>query len=135
IERSEGSGSFAAITSVNAPGTATTIAYIDQNLKASTAYRYRVIAIANGLSSSPSSEASVTTLAVTTTGPGVADITGDITTSRTLRADTTYTLKGFIHVTNGATMTILPGTVIKGDFSILGSSLIVTRGAKIKAVG
>lgn len=66
---------------------------------------------------------------------GASDITLDITTSRTLYAETTYTLKGFIHVTNGATLTILPGTTIKGDFSILGSSLIVTRGAKIKAVG
>jgi hypothetical protein len=52
-----------------------------------------------------------------------------------LFADTTYTLKGFIHVVNGATLTIQPGTTIKGDFNTLGSSLWILRGAKIQAVG
>lgn len=66
---------------------------------------------------------------------GAADITTDITTSRTLYAETTYTLKGFIHVANGATLTIRPGTVIRGDFNTLGSSLFILRGAKIQAVG
>ena len=47
-------------------------------------------------------------------------------------ADTAYTLKGFIHVTNGATLTIQPGTKIKGDFNTLGSSLFIMRGAKIR---
>ena len=50
-------------------------------------------------------------------------------------ADTVYTLKGFIHVTNGATLTIQPGTKIQGDFNTLGSSLFIMRGAKINAVG
>ena len=67
--------------------------------------------------------------------PGAADITQDITTSRTLFAETTYTLKGFIHVANGATLTIQPGTVIQGDFNTLGSSLFILRGAKIQAAG
>lgn len=67
--------------------------------------------------------------------PGAADITQDITASRTLYSDTTYTLKGFIHVTNGATLTIQPGTKILGDFATLGSSLFIMRGAKIQAVG
>lgn len=67
--------------------------------------------------------------------PGAADITLDITSNRTLYADTTYTLKGFIHVLNGATLTIQPGTTILGDYATLGSSLFVMRGAKIQAVG
>jgi len=66
---------------------------------------------------------------------GAADITLDITTSRTLYADTVYTLKGFIHVTNQATLTIQPGTRILGDYNTLGSSLFIMRGAKIQAVG
>ncbi|HMC55085.1 MAG TPA: hypothetical protein VKH19_07955 [Gemmatimonadaceae bacterium] len=66
---------------------------------------------------------------------GAADISQDITASRTLYAETTYTLKGFIHVANGATLTIQPGTTIQGDFNTLGSSLFVLRGAKIQAVG
>ena len=67
--------------------------------------------------------------------PGAADIALDITSSRTLYSDTTYTLKGFVHVTNGATLTIQPGTKIVGDFATLGSSLFIMRGAKIQAVG
>lgn len=67
--------------------------------------------------------------------PGVAELTTDITTSRTLYAETTYTIKGFVHVANGATLTIQPGTLIKGDYNTLGSSLFVLRGAKIIAQG
>ena len=67
--------------------------------------------------------------------PGVADISQDITANRTLYADTTYTLKGFIHVLNGATLTIQPGTTILGDYATLGSSLFIMRGAKIQAIG
>src|SRR5215510_4126623 len=63
------------------------------------------------------------------------DICTDITADRTLSADTTYTLKGFIHVTNGATLTIPAGTTIKGGFEIVGSSLFIMRGAKIIANG
>ncbi len=67
--------------------------------------------------------------------PGVAELTTDITTNRTLYAETTYTLKGFVHVANGATLTIQPGTVIQGDYNTLGSSLFILRGAKIVAQG
>src|SRR4029079_10082168 len=55
--------------------------------------------------------------------------------SRTLYADTVYTLKGFIHVANGATLTIQPGTKILGDYNTLASSLFIMRGAKIDAQG
>ncbi|MEK0431103.1 MAG: hypothetical protein RL139_907 [Gemmatimonadota bacterium] len=67
--------------------------------------------------------------------PGAAVISSDIAISRTLYKDTTYTLSGFVKVINGATLTIQPGTVIKGDYNIVGSSLFITRGAKIQAVG
>ena len=67
--------------------------------------------------------------------PGAADIAANITTNRTLYKDTLYTLKGFIQVTNGAVLTIQPGTVIQGDFATVGSSLFITRGARIEAVG
>lgn len=66
---------------------------------------------------------------------GTADITTDITSNRRLYADTVYTLKGFIHVTSGATLTIDAGTTIKGDFNTIGSSLFVLRGAQIVARG
>ncbi len=75
---------------------------------------------------------------VTTTGPiapGAAVIASNITSDRTLFKDTTYTLQGFVQVTNGATLTIQPGTVIQGDFATVGSSLLITRGARIVANG
>jgi len=66
---------------------------------------------------------------------GSAMITADITADRLFRAETTYTLSGFIKVANGATLTIEPGTKIVGDFDVPGSSLFVLRGAKIMAIG
>jgi hypothetical protein len=90
-----------------------------------------VTAIKSG-ARTPSAETSTTTL---TFGNATATISTDITSSRTLYADTAYTLSGFIHVANGATLTIQPGTTIKGDYNTLGSMLMVLRGAKIQAVG
>lgn len=66
---------------------------------------------------------------------GAAVISADITANRTLSADTLYTLRGFIHVANGATLTIPAGTVIQGDFNTVGSSLFIMRGARIVANG
>ncbi|MBA3579069.1 MAG: hypothetical protein H0W42_03690 [Gemmatimonadaceae bacterium] len=64
-----------------------------------------------------------------------AVISSDITTNRTLDSDTTYTLSGFIHVANGATLTIEAGTKIVGKFDVPGSSLFILPGARINAVG
>ena len=61
-------------------------------------------------------------------------LTGDISTNTTLYANKKYTLKGFVYVTNQATLTIEPGTVIMGDKATKGT-LIITRGAKIMAEG
>ena len=68
-------------------------------------------------------------------GPAIATISADITTNRTLYADTLYTLSGFIRVANGATLTIQPGTTIVGNFDVLGSALFILRGARIDAQG
>ncbi len=61
-------------------------------------------------------------------------VSGDITSNTTWTKNNTYLLSGFVYVTNGAVLTIEPGTVIKGDKNTKGS-LIVTRGAKINASG
>ena len=135
LERAEGaSGSFAQIQSISAPSAISILIATDANLKASTLYRYRVRAVANNLASDPSAEASATTQ-ISPALIGTADITTDITASRTFFPETTYTLKGFIHVTNGATLTIRPGTKILGDFNTPGSSLFIMRGARIDAQG
>ncbi|ACU03053.1 MULTISPECIES: hypothetical protein [Pedobacter] len=65
---------------------------------------------------------------------GTVEVSGDITTSTTWSADKIYLLKGNVFVTNNATLTIEPGTIIKGDKGTKGA-LIITRGAKIMAVG
>jgi hypothetical protein len=133
IERAEGTaGAFSLVTTVTAPPTSAPVTYTDANLKPNTVYRYHVIAIRGGQRSVASGEATVTTLNF---GNAAATINADILASRTLYADTAYTLSGFIHVANGATLTIQPGTIIKGDFNVLGSSLLILKGAKINAVG
>src|SRR3990167_1903306 len=67
--------------------------------------------------------------------PGVGTLTGNITVSRTLYKDTTYTLSGFVKVQSGATLTIQAGTRILGDTTVPGSSLWILRGARIDAQG
>ncbi len=125
VERAPGTGgSFAQV------GTPTDPTFDDTGLTGNTAYRYRVSVVTSTGTSDPSSEASVTT-----SGAATQVISADITSDRTLFADTVYTLSGFIHVANGATLTIQPGTTILGDFNTLGSSLFILRGAKIQAVG
>jgi len=135
IERATGAsgGTFAPVGTQQAPATVGTVTFTDQGLALNTTYRYRVIALRGSQSSAPSGEATATTGAAGSGGN--VDVTQDITANTTWTADKTYTLKGFIHVANGATLTIQPGTKIMGDFNTLGSSLFILRGAKINAVG
>jgi hypothetical protein len=133
LERADGAtGTFASVTTINAPNTDGTVTYDDTGLSPQTQYRYRVKATRGNTSSSYTSEQTVTTNAL---GAFTRTVTSDITTSTTWDSDTTYVLSGFIHVANGATLTIEAGTTIKGDFNTVGSSLFVLRGAKIMAIG
>ena len=52
----------------------------------------------------------------------------------TLVKKNTYLLNGVVYVTNNATLTIEPGTVIRGDFTSCGT-LVITKGSKIQANG
>lgn len=135
IERAEGAtgGTFAQVGTVQAPATPGAVTYTDNGLKLNTTYQYRVFAVRGAKTSEASSVFTATTQAAGTGGN--VDVTQDITASTTWTNDKTYTLKGFIHVANGATLTIQPGTKIMGDFNTLGSSLFILRGAKINAVG
>jgi hypothetical protein len=71
---------------------------------------------------------------IVTPTSNVVEVSGDISSNTTWSADKIYLLKGFVYVTNNATLTIQPGTIIKGD-KISKGSLIITRGAKISAIG
>lgn len=65
---------------------------------------------------------------------GTETITGSISSNTTWKTGNKYVLSGFVYVDKGATLTIEPGTIIKGD-KITKGSLIVQPGAKIIAVG
>jgi len=64
-------------------------------------------------------------------------VTSSITTNTTWDAGHIWVLTGYIYVESGATLTIEPGTVIYGNDPTLFSkgALVITRGAKIMAVG
>ncbi|MRS63687.1 T9SS C-terminal target domain-containing protein [Larkinella terrae] len=67
--------------------------------------------------------------------PGsVTEVSGNITTNTTWAAKNQYLLKGFVYVQPGVTLTIEPGTVIKGDQASK-ASLFILPGAKIIADG
>jgi hypothetical protein len=59
---------------------------------------------------------------------------GRIKENRTLKANFTYKLRGLVYVTDGAVLTIEPGTKIVGETGQKGG-LIITRNAKIIADG
>lgn len=59
---------------------------------------------------------------------------GRIIENRTLKKDYVYKLRGLVYVTNGAVLTIEPGTKIVGERGRNGG-LIITRSAKIVAEG
>ncbi len=61
-------------------------------------------------------------------------VSGDIKTNTTWSANKIYQLKGYVYVTDGATLTIEPGTIIKGDKATK-ATLVITRGSKISAIG
>lgn len=64
-------------------------------------------------------------------------VIGDITTNSVWQAHNTYELVGRVIVQAGATLTIEPGTIIKGapGTGAAASALIVAQGARIHAVG
>ena len=126
LDRALGSAAFASIQS-----TLTGTFFNDTGLTASTQYRYQVRAVKGTAKSGNSAEASVNTPAA---GPKVATLTG-VPLSRTLSADTTYVLSGYVKVSNNSTLTVPAGTKLVGDTLVPGSSLWILRGSKIVANG
>ena len=64
----------------------------------------------------------------------VITVSGTITSNTTWTCNNTYLLSGFVYVKSGATLTIEPGTIIKGEKATKGT-LIITRTGKIVAQG
>lgn len=65
---------------------------------------------------------------------GAIEVSGDISSNTTWDASKKYLLKGFVYVTNGATLTIPAGTIIMGD-KVTKGTLVVTRGSRVMAEG
>lgn len=65
-------------------------------------------------------------------GTPTTTVSTDITTNTTWSG--IVLLQNKIYVKNNATLTIQPGTIIRGDYATQGT-LIITRGAKINAIG
>jgi len=61
-------------------------------------------------------------------------LVGTLTENKTLTSDKEWTLKGYVYVPEGITLTIEPGTVIKSDIAEKGA-LCVEMGGKIMAEG
>jgi hypothetical protein len=66
--------------------------------------------------------------------PSSTTLTGNINATTTLTSDKTWTLKGYVYVTDGAKLIIQPGTTIVSDIAEKGA-LIIERGAQIIAEG
>ena len=66
--------------------------------------------------------------------PTSTTLTGNINATTTLTSDKVWVLKGYVYVTDGASLIIQPGTVIKSDIAEKGA-LCIERGAKIMAEG
>ena len=89
------------------------------------------------LTSCKKEETKPTTTTTTTTGKNEVVKFGKITGNQTWSADSVYVLAGKVVVEDGATLTIQPGTIVKGNqgSGSLASALIIARGAKIMAEG
>jgi hypothetical protein len=72
---------------------------------------------------------------VDNSAPESTILEGRISSNRTLKATSVYKLRGLVYVTNGAILTIEPGTRIVGENGKDKGALIITRSCKIIADG
>ncbi|WP_019988661.1 IPT/TIG domain-containing protein [Rudanella lutea] len=80
--------------------------------------------------------------AFTISAKPVVSVAGSISANTTWTSNNVYLLRGFVYVSPGATLTIQPGTVVKGGGvdddptgAKRGGTLIVEQGAKLEAAG
>jgi hypothetical protein len=77
---------------------------------------------------------SASVFTTTDIGNNTIRVEGTAAANYTFTSDKQWLLQGFVYVEDGATLTIEPGTVIKGDKDSKGT-LIIKRGARIHADG
>ncbi|MFN3874512.1 MAG: hypothetical protein ACK4L7_01205 [Flavobacteriales bacterium] len=71
---------------------------------------------------------------VTDLGGNVRQVEGETDVDFTFTSDKKWLVKGFLYVNSGATLTVQPGTIVKGDKDSKGS-VIIRRGGRIIADG
>lgn len=71
---------------------------------------------------------------ITDIGNNTSKVEGTTASNVTFTNDKQWLLQGFVYVESGATITIQPGTIIRGDKDSKGT-LIIKRGGKINAAG
>jgi hypothetical protein len=86
------------------------------------------------ISQSDSTIKSTCSVLVTPSTGQIITVTGDITSDTKWYAAAKYLLSGFVYVKNNATLTIEPGTIIKG-VSGTKAALMIEKGSKIMAAG
>jgi PKD repeat protein len=91
-------------------------------------YTVRLTAVSGACNNATTRQINVTGIA-----SPVRAFTGDITSNTTFYSDTIYIINGYTYVKNNATLTIQPGTIIKGGANK--ATLIITRNGKIEANG
>lgn len=91
-------------------------------------------AIITAISQSDTTVQATASVTVTPATGQVITVSGDITSDTKWYATAKYMLSGFVYVKNNATLTIEPGTIIKG-VSGTKAALIIERGSKIMAQG
>lgn len=123
VSRQPAGGSFAQIAS-GVSGTT----YTDTDVAPGT-YSYHVVAVSGGESSNPSQSTSVIV------DDAVVEISGDITGTRTLSADSVYLLQGIVTVEEGGILQVPAGTTVMGDITIQPTALIVRTGGQLLSEG
>jgi hypothetical protein len=126
LERADASAP-SAFTAIS--GSITTTSHTDNTVTSGSSYLYRIAAVNSNGTGPFSGTVSVNV------GAAVETLSGNITTDRTLSADTTYILSGYVKFGGGSTLTIPAGTTIMGDPEVPGSSLWILRGSTIDAQG
>jgi hypothetical protein len=133
-------------TNFNTTPSSNTVVFgtVSASVVAATSTQLTVIVPANA-----GSPVSVSANGATATGPAfslaakpVVTVVGSVSANTTWSAGTVYVLRGFVYVSNNATLTIEPGTIIKGatkdqdpEGQNRGGTLIVEQGAKLIAQG
>lgn len=140
-------GGTVTLSATITPGDATdkTLSWSTSNDKVATVDAGKVTGVAEGsatitVTTKDGNKTATCAVTVSKDAPASKEVVleGKITTNMVLNAADKNYLKGFVYVTNGATLTIEAGSVIKGISVAPGekaASLIIEPGSKIIAVG